>query len=190
MTTSASHTPFALDRQERFLRSLEPVHDELVRYIRAMTFDRDDMLDILGETLLAAFERFDAIEKPESFRYFLFTIARRVFARMKWRRRLFVRLTPSQIERCWSSEPPPDEVADTAALYQMLQRLPERSRETLLLFQLGGFSLEEIRAIQGGSLSGVKSRLVRARQRLADMLRPNEVVAERLKRTVEGEAHP
>jgi RNA polymerase sigma-70 factor, ECF subfamily len=176
MTTATTNTSPDTVRQERFLRMLEPVHDELVKYTRAMTFDRDDMLDVLGETLLAAYEQSDGIVKPESFRYFLFTVARRAYARMKWRRRFFVRLTSREIEQCWSGEPAPDAAADVDILYRTLQRLPARYRDTLLLFELAGFSLEEIRVIQGGSLSGVKSRLARGRKKLAALLSDNQSV--------------
>jgi DNA-directed RNA polymerase specialized sigma24 family protein len=39
-----------------------------------------------------------------------------------------------------------------------------------VLFELSGFSIEEIREIQGGSISGVKTRLVRGREALRSML--------------------
>jgi predicted DNA-binding protein YlxM (UPF0122 family) len=42
--------------------------------------------------------------------------------------------------------------------------LPEKVKETLLLFEVADLSLNEIRIIQGGSISGVKSRLKRGRE--------------------------
>jgi RNA polymerase sigma-70 factor (ECF subfamily) len=59
---------------------------------------------------------------------------------------------------------------DLLVLHRPLDSLEERQRETVILFEISGLSLEEIRAIQGGSLSGVKSRLVRGRQRLAEVM--------------------
>ena len=43
-------------------------------------------------------------------------------------------------------------------------------RETVVLFDVSDLSLEEIRRIQGGTLSGVKMRLKRGRERLARVL--------------------
>jgi RNA polymerase sigma-70 factor (ECF subfamily) len=63
-----------------------------------------------------------------------------------------------------------DVSADIQILNQALSYLPQEQREAIVLFEIVGFSIEEIKAMQGGSLSGVKSRLVRARQKLADML--------------------
>jgi len=40
----------------------------------------------------------------------------------------------------------------------------------VILFEISGLSLQEIVEIQGGSLSGVKSRIVRGRERLAVLL--------------------
>ncbi len=49
--------------------------------------------------------------------------------------------------------------------------LPEKQREALALFEISGLSIEEVREIQGGSLSAVKMRLVRGREQLALLLR-------------------
>jgi RNA polymerase sigma-70 factor (ECF subfamily) len=59
-------------------------------------------------------------------------------------------------------------------LDRALARLPEKQREAVILFEISGFSLAEIREIQGGSLSGVKSRIVRGRDNLANLLRDRE----------------
>jgi DNA-directed RNA polymerase specialized sigma24 family protein len=64
----------------------------------------------------------------------------------------------------------PERAADVAMLNRALARLPERQREAVVLFEISDLSLEEIRVIQGGSLSGVKSRIVRGRQKLAELL--------------------
>jgi len=52
--------------------------------------------------------------------------------------------------------------------------LPERQKEALSLFELADFPIEEIRKIQGGTASGVKMRLVRARAKLAILMRDGE----------------
>ena len=50
-------------------------------------------------------------------------------------------------------------------------------REAIVLFELEGFSLEEIVALQKSSLSAVKSRLVRARGRLRRHYERHERIA-------------
>jgi RNA polymerase sigma-70 factor (ECF subfamily) len=47
-----------------------------------------------------------------------------------------------------------------------LASLSAKEREAVVLFELEGFTLEEIASMEGDSLSAVKSRLARARMRL------------------------
>ncbi|OYV58704.1 MAG: hypothetical protein B7X01_03535 [Acidiphilium sp. 21-62-4] len=64
----------------------------------------------------------------------------------------------------------PDVAAEIALVREALDRLPPKMKETILLFDVADLSLEEIRKIQGGTLSGVKSRLKRGREELRFML--------------------
>jgi len=58
-------------------------------------------------------------------------------------------------------------------LKHQLAILDKREREAIILFEVSGFSIEEIRRIQGDrSISAVKSRLSRARSRLKDQTAP------------------
>ncbi len=60
-------------------------------------------------------------------------------------------------------------------LYEAMQELPEKQRETIVLFEISGLSLNEIMEIQGDSLSAVKSRLVRGREKLSQILEQETV---------------
>ena len=56
-------------------------------------------------------------------------------------------------------------------LHQALATLSPKQRAALLLFEIGGFSIEEIATIQKAkSISAVKSRLSRTRQKLREAL--------------------
>lgn len=86
------------------------------------------------------------------------------------RRRWFLPLQPELSESIAGNETPPDVAADVSALRTALGQLPARQREAITLFELAGLSLQEVQQVQGGSLSGVKSRIVRGRRRLAELL--------------------
>jgi len=60
---------------------------------------------------------------------------------------------------------------DITLLYTVLNKLPSMQKEALILYELQGFSLKEIRELQGGSISSVKMRLVRGRTLLKKLLR-------------------
>jgi RNA polymerase sigma-70 factor (ECF subfamily) len=60
----------------------------------------------------------------------------------------------------------------------VLTRLPDDQREALILVGAAGFSYEEAADISGCAVGTIKSRVNRARNRLADMLGLAEAEAE------------
>jgi RNA polymerase sigma-70 factor (ECF subfamily) len=160
----------ATDRQERFLGLLDPVHDSLCRFVRGMTRDREEARDLTAETILVAFENFGSLRDGRAFLSYLFTIARRICRHRTHRARLFGRYDEGFAAKLVAQGSPPDAAADVPALYAALDRLPAGQREAVVLFELSGLSLEEVREIQGGTLSGVKARVARGRRKLAELL--------------------
>ncbi|NJK87832.1 MAG: hypothetical protein HC906_19560 [Bacteroidales bacterium] len=59
-------------------------------------------------------------------------------------------------------------------VYEKILSLPEKTSEALILFHISDLSIEEIHKIQGGSLSSVKSRLKRGREKLLSRLDTKE----------------
>jgi RNA polymerase sigma-70 factor (ECF subfamily) len=168
--TARQETETPAERQERFMALLDPVHDNLARYVRAMSRNRDEARDLMSETLLAAYENFDTLKAPAAFLSYLFTIARRICRHRTRRFGLFADYDEKHVTGLHATTPAPDAAADIPALYNALDRLPAEQREAVALFELSGLSLEEIREIQGGTLSGVKARVARGRRKLAKLL--------------------
>jgi RNA polymerase sigma factor (sigma-70 family) len=160
----------SLERQQSFMELYLPLRDRLARFARTLERTEEDVEDLVGETMLAAYERFETVRTPQAFLSFLFTIAVRAHRRRAWRARLFGRLDNGDDHAAAPSALAPDVYADVRLLRRALMRLPAKQRETVTLFEISGLSLEEVREIQGGSLSGVKSRLTRGRHRLAELL--------------------
>jgi RNA polymerase sigma-70 factor (ECF subfamily) len=157
-------------RKERFMALLGPVRHRLAHFARAMTRNHDDAQDLISDTVLAAFERFEQVKDQKAFLAYLFTIAARIHKRRSWRARLFDRYDPEKAASVHDRGTSPDVSADIRALYDAMARLPARQREAVALFEISGLSLEEIRNVQGGSISAVKMRLVRGRKQLALLL--------------------
>lgn len=170
------------------MRLLDTHHAAFVRYVRAMTRDSEQARDIVAESLLIGLERFHTLREPASFLFFLIAIARRLFWRSGRWGRLFLRLEEKHEDLAIDAAAAPDLQPDLRLLHECIARLPARQREALALFELAGLRLEEIRELQGGSLSGVKSRIARARQRLAAQLNEHdaEAVKKRSEATIEG----
>ncbi|MEI8135087.1 MAG: RNA polymerase sigma factor [bacterium] len=167
---------FLLDeRQQHFLDLLEPIRPGLARYCRAISRDADDARDLMSETILVAYEHLDSMNgKSESFSSYLFTTATRLNKRWRWRNKKKAVYDPQLAEQIQDSSSAPDAAADNELLYGAIQKLPKPQAEALVLFEISGLSLLEIQEVQGGSLSGVKSRIARAREKLATLLGAHE----------------
>lgn len=170
MAIKGTHNGSSRQRKERFLELLEPVHDNLARFARSMTGGEEDARDLVGETVLRALENFDELRDEQAFLAWLFTIAARLQRRRARRAQLFGPYEEREIVRRPAPGSSPETAHDISALYSALDRLGAKERETIVLFEIAGLSLEEVREVQGGSLSGVKSRLVRGRRKLARLL--------------------
>ncbi len=159
-----------IERKQRFLKLLEPVYPRLSRYALAMTRNREEAKDLVGEAVLVALERFESIRSEEGFAGFLFRIVSRTHKRWHYRERLRIPINAHAAESIEDAGAPSDRTAEVAIVMATLDRLPPKTKETLLLFDIADLSLEEVRRIQGGSLSGVKSRLTRGHDAVRAML--------------------
>lgn len=173
-------------RHEKFLRLYLPLRHRLHRFACALTDGPDEALDLTGDTILSALEGYDPDFAEESFRAYLFTIAVRLHRRGRKRRDRMRRLDDVEAENERSSTTSPDVATDIRALREALSQLPARQRETVVLFELSEMTLLEIRDVQGGTLSGVKSRLVRGRERLARLLGAENNMGSDVKRPLRG----
>jgi len=177
------------ERQNRFLELYLPIADRLARYARAMTTCVDDALDVEAETLLIAFERMDTVRSPQAFLSFVFTIARRVKTHRTQRLSRFRPLMDNDAETFESHDRSPEVSADVRLLYEALSKLPHKQREAVVLFEIVGLPLEDIRDVQGGTLSGVKARVVRGRKKLAAHLTPQNISRQPMEQVVRFAKH-
>lgn len=157
--------------QQRFMELLTPLGDALLRFAYSLTRNYEEAQDITSEAILKAWEQFHTLNNEAAFKPWIFTIARRaVYRHTERKRRFFSFGTSPHAALKPSPDNLPDDLADAQLLYAALDKLSDDQREAVMLFDVLGFSLEEIRQMQGGSLSGVKSRLVRGREKLAALM--------------------
>ena len=160
----------SLDRQQRFLALLREHQPALDRYVLAMTRDLETAKDVVGETLLIAFEQFDTLRNEQAFLSFLFTIATRTYRRAEARSVRHPRAGEHAIGQMLDPGISPETAADIGAVHRALALLPEKQREAVVLFEILGLSMKEIQEIQGGTLIAVKVRISRGRAKLAKHL--------------------
>lgn len=150
-----------------------PLHAGFLKYCRGLTGNRDDALDLAGESILITFENLEKLRNLDSFRCYLYGVARRL--RLHYYRRIRFRGVFDQnlAEMLMDKSSLPDSEYDAKVIYGLLDRLPPKQREAFVLFEISGFSIREIKELQGGTLSGVKKRLQRGREQLRHWLEPS-----------------
>jgi RNA polymerase sigma-70 factor (ECF subfamily) len=163
---------------DSFTAALEPCYADALRYCRALCaqWSPSEAEDVLQDALLKALRGYDGLQDRSRFRPWLFQIITRTFHSAA-RRGFWKRFVPMEAggdhERvpgvfhgaAWTEE--------RLAILGALATLSARERAAVLLFELGGFSIDEIADIQGErTASAVKSRLSRARARLRERLEP------------------
>lgn len=163
------------EHQQAFLHTFEPLRVRLWKFVRAMVFkyDRNDhevARDVMSETILVCLEQFDILRDKQAMLSFSFTIASRIY-KAQFVRSKFWGLYEEEIAgQIPSQESLPDVRADVRLLYEAIDTLPLKIKEAVILFEISDLTLEEIRVIQGGTLSGVKSRVTRGRAMLSQLL--------------------
>lgn len=149
------------------------MHAGFLKYCRSLTGNRHDALDLAGESVLIAFGNLEKLRNQDSFKSYLYGIARRL--RLHYYRRIrFQGVFDDQLaEMLVDPGALPDSEHDSKVIFGLLDRLPPKQREAFVLFEISGFSLKEIRELQGGTLSGVSKRLQRGREQLRHWLEPS-----------------
>ena len=160
----------AQTKQEKFLQLYEPNHDRFERFCRARVYGNMDYRDLMHDTLLVAFEKFETLKSETAFLSFLFGISVRILANNNKKKK------EESLKKEAKSLTISDQHANTAidaevhCLHQALAQLNEDQRESIILFEISGFSIKEIAEIQNASESAVKQRLKRGREKLTEIL--------------------
>ena len=153
-------------RWARLVALLEPIHREAAATARRLCRSQAEGDDLYQEAVLRAFEKLHTLRDESRFRsWFYATLLSRHRTRLRrssWRR--FLRWEDAfpdgaepagedgnrRSEQAWRAE----------RARRALATLPAEQREAVVLFEIDGYSIEEIAAMQRASVPAVKSRLV------------------------------
>ena len=158
-------------KQQHFLSLYQPIHNRFERFCRARAFYDMPYEDLINETLLVAFKKFDSLKNEEAFLSFLIGICKRILANAKRKKRTETVEDEYKLLNYPDTNDHTRKLSDTDLLYRALAKLPEQQREAIILFELTGFSIKEIMEIQDSSESAVKQRLRRGRQSLTNIVK-------------------
>lgn len=153
-----------------FIKHYEPIHDQFCKFCRATSGNTEDAEDLIQDSILNVIESFDKIKDKSVFKSYLFSVASNL-CKMKRRRLKFKsEFSDNEIQQIVDFSQNQEHLTDFKIIYDEILSLPDKTAETIILYHISDLSLEEIQKIQGGSLSGVKSRLTRGRDKLLTRL--------------------
>lgn len=142
-----------------------------------MLYDREQAQDVMQETFLRVYENRDRLLNTGSFKAWLFTIARNQCLNQLRRDKRqvsyedeegLVLLSPALHTQVANLE----KAEQIELVSHFISQLKAEYREVLILREYQNLSYEEIAAVTRSTLSAVKSRLFKARRKLALYLEP------------------
>jgi RNA polymerase sigma-70 factor (ECF subfamily) len=136
----------------------------------SLTGNGDRADDLVQETLVKAWHKLDTFEPGTNLKAWLFTILRNAyFSEFRKQKREVPDVDGEHSSRL-SVRAPQLGHLDMQDLARALEQLSADQREALLLVAAEGFSYEEAAAISDCAVGTIKSRVNRARTRLAELM--------------------
>lgn len=126
--------------------------------------------DLVQETLMKAWAKFDTFQEGTNLRAWLFTILRNEFYSQVRKRGREVEDAEGTYAARLASQPAQGGHMDMRDFREALSHLPADQREALILVGASGFSYEEAAEICECAVGTIKSRVSRARTRLTELL--------------------
>ena len=157
---------------EAFRELVERYRDQYARYALHMLGNREDAEEALQDAFTRAYRALPRCEDPERFGAWLFRIlvnrCRTAGTRRGRRARTFVADEAALLGA--SEEHPEDRAAWREEIDRALQRLRSEQREAFLLKYVEEMGYDEMSQLTGVGVSALKMRVMRACERLRDLL--------------------
>lgn len=149
---------------------LAPIHEDVQAFARRIARSSGDGDDLFQEAVLRAAHKLGSLRERARFRAWMYSVVISLH-RTRCRRAFWRRLVGSdEVDVADAVGDDGSTWADARASADRataaLQTLRPEQREAIVLFELHGYAIEEIAALQGSSVPAVKSRLTRGRERL------------------------
>ena len=152
----------------------KPVQHRLSAYCRVVTGNEETALDLVQDTITAAFENFHKLRDPRSFQFFLIGIARNCHLKQQRRKKFFGKQSEIKSSNMEVTSNAVEMRHDVELIHQCISSLNDEQREAILLFHIMGFPIKEIAKDLNITEAAVKNRLSRGRENLKRLLSDNE----------------
>jgi RNA polymerase sigma-70 factor (ECF subfamily) len=157
-------------QHEEFLKLYQPIHSRFVKYCSNHAYGLMETEDLVQEAVLSTLQRFHLIREKEKLLGYLFATANNIVRNHIRRKKFSGKLSEYGFSKIEASGVDAETAMDIHHLHLALNKLPVKDKEAILLFEISGFSIEEIAVIQESSAGATKTRLSRAREKLRGLM--------------------
>lgn len=144
----------------------------------------DAAKDLMSETVLAALEGYTNLKNKDAFKSYLFGIASNLHKKSFRRAKFHGEYDNEGADKIQEQHSNAEAQTDLNILYQALNYLSDEQKETIILYEINGFKMDEIADLHCVSLSAVKQRLSRGREKLAQLLKEPSLAKKRVKKEI------
>ena len=149
---------------EQFLELYEPIYKDLYRLAYYYLGNSQDAEDVVGETVLKAYEKFATLQKKEAFKKWIFKILmNQCMTHLRKKSKNVI----TNLSEETAFEPQLD---DDTITHDLLSVLSDEERKIVVLFVFGGYKGEEIAKILHMKHSTVRSKYRRALKKMEDYI--------------------
>jgi RNA polymerase sigma-70 factor, ECF subfamily len=167
---SQARSPYSPEQRRQFSQQLLAAIPRLRAFALSLSAHADYADDLVQDTLMKAWNHQGSFQPGTNIRAWLFTILRNQYFSQLRKRRREVEDAGGDYAGSITTPGGQDSQLDMSDLRIALQQLPADQREAVVLVGASGFSYQEVAEICGVPVGTVKSRVNRARNRLAALL--------------------
>lgn len=158
------------DRRDDFRQQLISAIPKLRAFALSLAAHADHADDLVQETLMKAWHHQASFQQGTNIKAWLFTILRNEYFSQLRKRKREVEDADGNYAAGVMTPGGQEAQLDMAELRIALQQLPDDQREAVVLVGASGFSYQEVAEICGVPVGTIKSRVNRARGKLAVLL--------------------
>ena len=146
-----------IKKQNRFMSLYKPNHEAFVRFCTEKAYQVMPSEDLVNETISRVYEKLDELKSDEAFLSYLFSVASNII-KNEIRRKKIIFYQDEFINCKLASDAANQELKlDIEILYQALSLLPSDQKESLILFEISGYSIKEIAILHNCKESAVSN---------------------------------
>ena len=168
--------------QQAFLEWYKGFHEPFVRYCSGLAFGIVSAEDLVQETVLKTLQQYEKIENKDKLASYMFGIVHNIVKNKRRRLKFKGNWDERLLNQLEEKAPSPEIATDIHFLMKAMDQLTDQQKTTLILFEISGYRIKEIAALQEESESAVKTKLHRSRKKLKALLSEKENVTVNLQK--------